>query len=325
MPWKILAAPLALANAQPAAVPPPIQEQAPQAAATLDPTDIIALQAERYRRLTVPVTIMGQGPYRFMIDTGAQATVLSRDLANSLELFDRQTATLIAMASTREVETTRVSDVMLGSRQFSIETAPVLETANIGGADGILGLDSLQHQRVLFDFENSLLAVADADALGGNSGFEIVVRARRRLGQLVIHRARIEGISVAVIIDTGAQGSVGNPHLQRRLRRARGSEDTVMTDVNGVQISGQTRIVSALELGRAAISDFALTFAASPTFAHLGLDDEPAMVLGMNELQMFKRVAIDFSSHQVLFDLPDGTRLTDAFNHHAYPTRVRTD
>jgi len=296
----IVAVPLALANGEGGEGSP----AAPPAAAALTLTEIIALETERYRRLTVPVTIMGQGPYRFMIDTGAQATVLSRDLADRLQLFDRSSATLVAMASTREVETISVERFALGTREFTIQTAPLLEAANIGGADGILGLDSLQHQRVLFDFENNTLAVADADRLGGNRGFDIVVRARRQLGQLIIHRAKIDGVSVAVIIDTGAQGSVGNPVLQQRLRRARQQADTTMTDVNGVELTGQTRIAQRLELGRARLGNFPIVFADSPTFTSLGLGDEPAMVLGMAELRLFKRVAIDFESQRVLFDMP---------------------
>lgn len=281
-------------------------------AAQVPVVDVLALELERYRRLTVPVTIGGQGPFRFMIDTGAQATVLSRTLADQLQLFDRQPATLIAMASTRQVEVARVPELVLGSRQFTIASAPLLDAANIGGADGILGLDSLQHARVLFDFENSLLTVTDADSARSDRGFDIVVRARRRLGQLVIHRAEIDGISVAVIVDTGAQGSIGNLELQRRLRRARQQADTVMTDVNGVDVTGQTRLVRQLDLGRARVSNFALTFTDSPSFAGLGLADEPAMILGMAELRLFQRVAIDFATAQVLFDLPAAARLSDS-------------
>ena len=44
----------------------------------------LKLQQERYERVTVPVTIKGQGPFRFMVDTGAQATVVSSALAARL-------------------------------------------------------------------------------------------------------------------------------------------------------------------------------------------------------------------------------------------------
>jgi hypothetical protein len=114
-----------------------------------------------------------------------------------------------------------------------------------------------------------------------------------------------------VMVDTGAQGSVGNAALQRRLRRAHASSETEMTDINGVQSTGTVRQVRTLDLGRAQINNVTITFAESPTFAALDLDDEPALILGMNELHLFQRVAIDFPSRRVLFDLPPGTRLPD--------------
>ena len=101
MAWPLLAAVAA------AAAPVP-ETTAPEPVPDIE---IIELEQERYRRMTVPVTIGGEGPFRFMLDTGAQATVVSRDLAERLALFDRSPATLVGMASTRQVETTVIDDV----------------------------------------------------------------------------------------------------------------------------------------------------------------------------------------------------------------------
>ena len=265
--------------------------------------EIIDMERERYRRLTVPVSIQGQGPFQFMIDTGAQATVLSHELAEQLALYDRKPATLVGMASSKPIETVMVEDFTIGSRNLTIRTAPLVPRANIGSAYGILGLDSLQDQRVLLDFTENTIAVADADELGGNSGYEIVVRAKRKLGQLIIARARIDGIRVAVIVDTGAQGSVGNLALQEKLRSA--SMGVVqMTDVNGHQMDGDVKIGKNLEIGRVQLSSFPIVFAESPPFEALGLHDEPALILGLSELKLFRRVAIDFKSNRILFDVP---------------------
>src|SRR5690606_6400621 len=119
-------------------------------------------------------------------------------LADRLQLFERNSAVLVGMASRRDVETTSIADVGLGSRRFFIQSAALVDGAHIGGADGILGVDSLQNQRVLLDFDKRQILVADAEELGGNRGFEIIVKARRRLGQLIITQARLEGIRVAV-------------------------------------------------------------------------------------------------------------------------------
>lgn len=268
--------------------------------------DVIDLDRERYNRLTVPVTIGEHGPFDFMIDTGAQATVLSLEIADRLGFQERQPAILIGMASRVPVQVARLHDLALGSRIFDIETAPLVAQANIGGADGVLGLDSLQEQRVLLDFEERTIAVADAAALGGNGGFEIVVKARTELGQLIITSAHLDGIKVNVVIDTGAQSSVGNFALRDRLR-GRHAGTSQMTDINGVEINTNLQMARDVRIGRLKLANVPIAFIDSPTFKALGLHDEPAMVLGMNELKLFRRVAIDFKERRVLFDMPRGS------------------
>jgi predicted aspartyl protease len=292
----------------------PVTAAAPEAVtapatAAVPEIDVIQLENERYRRMTVPVTIGDQGPFRFMLDTGAQATVVSRDLADRLALTERKTAILVGMASRKQVETAAIYDVGLGSRSFYIRNAPVVEQANIGSADGILGLDSLQDQRVLLDFANQQILVADAEELGGNRGYEIIVKARQRLGQLIITEARLDGIKVAVVVDSGAQNSIGNPVLFNRFRRARHVGESEVTDINGVVMSGMVKLADELNVGRAKLQNIPVMFADSPTFAALGLDDEPAIILGMSELKLFRRVAIDFKTRRVLFDLPPEARI----------------
>ena len=167
----------------------------------------------------------------------------------------------------------------------------------------MLGLDSLQNQRVLLDFQKRRIAVADAEDLGGNRGYDIVVKARRRLGQLIITSARFDNVRVAVIVDTGAEASIGNAALMRRLRGGSGGPAQI-TDINGVEANGQVRLANEVNIGAVRFSNIPVTFVESPLFKQLGIDDQPAMVLGMNELRMFRRVAIDFKQGKVLFDVP---------------------
>lgn len=271
--------------------------------------EVLQMERERYQRMTVPVTIKGEGPFRFMIDTGAQATVLASSLADQLALTGRRSAILIGMASRQRIETTEIPEFGLGRRTFTVLTAPLVERVNIGGADGILGLDSLQGQRVLLDFVKKEISVADASELNG-TGFEIIVKARNKLGQLIITDARVNGVATAVIVDTGAQSSVGNLALLARLR-GRELGMTEMTDINGQQLSGTVREGRVLQLGNAQLRNFPILFADSPPFHALGLSNKPALVLGMSELRGFRRVAIDFEKRRVLFDLPRGVRPPD--------------
>ena len=265
--------------------------------------EILSLEEDRNRRLTVPVHIDGNGPYDFMIDTGSQATAVTREINATLGLRPAGTATLVGMASRRAVELVEVARLDIGSHTITDFAAPVLERANVG-ADGIVGLDSLQDFRVMIDFRDQTIALEDMRGRESSKrGFEIVVRARQKLGQLLITDAIVEGIRATVIIDTGAQTSLANNALRERIRTQRASEVTT-TDVNGVDLIGQMSLMRSLSIEGLSLTNVPLTFADTPAFEALGLTGTPALSLGMQHLALFDRVAIDFANRRVMFDVP---------------------
>lgn len=274
-------------------------------ASSLEPAgevDVITARADAEARMTVPVRIGEHGPYRFLVDTGAQNTVVSSDIAARLALPTGARATVIGVAGQVAVDTVRIEEFGLGRRSYYNLTAPLLDGANIG-ADGIVGVDSLQEQRILIDFKRNLIAIDQAAYQGGNSGFEIVVRARRRSGQLIVTQATIDGVRTDVVIDTGAENSIGNRALQRALSRRGLQGETTLTSVTGQQVQAQIGIGQKLSIGAMDISNVLLAFTDAPPFAALDLVKRPAMLLGMRELRLFDRVAIDFPTRKVLFDM----------------------
>lgn len=275
-------------------------EGAPLPATNIAETD---LERDRHERMTVPVTIDGAGPYRFLIDTGSQATVVTHELVDELALRRSGTALLVAMGGSQHVETIELDDLEFANRSVSGLIAPLLHADHVG-ADGILGLDSLQDMRVLIDFRERRMLVADADSLGGNSGYEIIVRARPKLGQMIITDARVNGVKTAVIIDTGAQNTIANPALISKLRGRKGEEITSI-DVLGTQLLSKSVMVRNLQIGDVVLTGVPVAITDSPIFAALGLGDKPALVLGVGNLQVFNRVAIDFPTRRILFDIPN--------------------
>ena len=309
MPHWILAAsaPLALLTALPIAA-------GQNAATEASGVDIIKTDGDGHQRLTVPVRIGANGPYDFLIDTGAERTVLARGLAERLGLIPNGRATLVGVAGSIAVDLVDVDEVSLGTRSFYDLSAPLLEGTHIG-ADGIIGLDGLQNQRVLIDFKRNLIAVADAKSLGGNTGYEIVVRAHRRGDQLIMTNAMVDGVKTDVVIDTGAQNSIGNRALQRALAKRRKGEQTQLMSVTGQQITADVAIARRVKLGEMDLTGMILAFADAPPFKSLGLDAKPALLLGMGQLRAFQRVAIDFDSKKILFDLPPASGMAINSNH----------
>ena len=277
--------------------------QAQQVTQPASNVDILDVDRDRYGRMTVPVWIGEHGPFDFLIDTGSERTVLARGLATRLGLVPSGSAVLVGMAGTLLAQLVDVAELRLGRRSFYSLSAPLLEGQHIG-ADGIIGLDGLRNQRVLIDFKRNLIAVDDAKVLGGNRGFEVIVRARPRSEQLVITNGLVDGVKTIVVLDTGANNSVGNRALQRQLITRRKGVPIVLSSATGQQVSADVLYVRRVRIGALDLLDLPLAIVDAPAFERLGLADKPTLMIGMDQLRAFNRVAIDFSTRRVLFDLP---------------------
>ncbi|VWX60569.1 Aspartyl protease [Sphingorhabdus sp. 109] len=265
----------------------------------------IAIASDRLDRMTVAVRIADSGPYRFIIDTASQRTILSKEIAGALALDVEDQVRIIALAGTTIVETVYVPSLTLGKRSYDSLVSPTFRKANIG-ADGVLGLDSLQGQRILFDFLGKNISVEDTTKkLKSRSLREIVVTARRRSGQLIFTNATIAGVKTSVIIDTGGELSIGNKALQRRLRIPSSAlVKTSLVDVTGRSIEADYGIAEELLIGRARFGIIPIAFADIAPFKALKLEKKPALFLGMDALRKFDRVAIDFANRKIYFLIP---------------------
>lgn len=266
--------------------------------------DTVQGDSDRDARMTIAVAVHGAGPYRFLIDTGSQRTVVSTAIAGRLGLVPGPQVRIIGIAGTQDVGTAQVDSIDIGPRSFHDLTVPLLERANIG-ADGILGTDSLQHHRVLLDFVHDTIRIGNAKELGGRRDFEIVVQARRKSGRLILTDALIDGVRTDVVIDTGASGTVGNRALQKALTRRPGAHrmTATLSSVTGQQLPVDLAVAGRLQLAGISVANVLVAYADAPAFDELGLAKRPAIFLGMRELRGFRRVAIDFSTRKVLFDL----------------------
>ena len=103
------------------------QQGAPEAAAV----DVLSTRADAHDRMTVPVRIGAKGPFAFLIDTGAERTVLSRDVATRLGLAPSGQALIVGVAGEQQVDLVDVEEINLGRRSFYGLTAPLLDDAHI--------------------------------------------------------------------------------------------------------------------------------------------------------------------------------------------------
>jgi predicted aspartyl protease len=282
---------------------------------TTTQTDDVKFRSDRYERMTVPVHLSGEGPFRFLVDTGADRTAISRQVANRLGLQSRAGARLHSITGASSVDTARVPVLQLSSKTVHEIDAPLLEADNMG-ADGILGVDSLRSQRVLFDFKAQTLSIVPARSRAKEEDEgAIVVRGRLKNGRLVMTDAYADSERVSVVLDTGAQYSVGNSALRLALQRRRMismSGDVELVSVTGEKVIGRLGLVEELEMGGMRMKGLYIAFTDAAVFGQLGLADRPALLLGMNALRSFDKVSIDFASKKLRVILPEHSEIEGA-------------
>ncbi len=289
------------AMAQADALPPPVSET-------------IAAAHDKALRLTVPVMVNGQGPFDFVIDTGADRTVVSQELADRLNLEQDGTATLHAMGGKGTVKIVKIDTIRVSNNTARHVRAAALPIRNLG-ADGLLGIDSLKGQRIVMDFEAKTMKLepsSEPEAPIPSDSELIIVTARTRLGQLVMVDADANGQKVWVVVDTGAQNSVANSKL-RKLLMKRNPKTTIkvidMIDVLGKRTPADYVLVDRLRIGGIAMGNAAIAFADAHPFKLFNLANKPSMLLGVESLRAFKRVSVDFATKKVKFLLPETSQL----------------
>jgi predicted aspartyl protease len=264
-------------------------------------------------RMTVPVSIAGSGPYRFIIDTGAERTVISRQLATMLRLPAGRNVNVVAMSGISRVGTVIIPSLTMSTlATMGAISAPALDAVHLGGM-GLLGIDMLQRHKVTIDFDGGRMTVTPSVKRNRSEprmDGEIVVRAKNAFGQLIVTDAQIDGTTVRVVLDTGSPVSIGNTPLLRLVRRNSGKfEPLELTSATGVKIQTQYTRAHKLRVGGIEFTDMPIAFSDAPPFGRFGLEKKPAMLLGMNALKYFRQVEIDFPNREVRFQLPRRDRM----------------
>ena len=197
-----------------------------------------------------------------------------------------------------------VDELGLGPVGVSDLELPVLQEADLGG-DGMLGIDALAEQRLMLDFEKRQISVEDASKPLPRMDGEIVVTARRRRGQLILTQAKANGRQVEAVIDTGTEITIGNSALREFLVRRRGAamEKVEIIGVTGAKSELEIARVAEIRLGSVILRNVPIAFADVPPFEVFGLSKQPALLLGTDLMEVFRRVSLDFRARKVRFQL----------------------
>lgn len=275
----------------------------------------IRLLANLFTRVGAAVTINGQGPFTFVIDTGAAATAIGDTVASRLSLPAGDPLLVHGITTATRTESVSVERLQLSGLNFYDLKCPVLPASNLG-ADGLLGLDVLGRFRLSFDVQrrSASLAVRGVRIVTGGADMETGTRLRRgglrtvrgRFGQLILTQVTVEGLPTVAFIDSGAQYSIGNTRLQRAVAARSGeggrlARPVPLYGVTGQNLPADLSRVSDLRLGSTSLGPTPLLFADLHCFETLELADRPALLIGADLLGRFRHILLDFDAGTVAF------------------------
>ncbi|MDP3493217.1 MAG: retropepsin-like aspartic protease [Hyphomonadaceae bacterium] len=264
------------------------------------PTDIAAyLEAwiDTYGRPTAKVMLNGAGPFSFMVDTGSTTTVIAQRHVATLGAPIVGMATVAGTTGVAEAQVAMLERIEAGAVNKQDLRVAVLPDANIPQMDGILGADVFAAKRLVFDIQKKAVRIEGSQRSARTSSRS---NMRVRNGLLAEIDGRVGAVRAKLMLDTGAERCIINTQLSEALRKAHPR----LVRVDGAQLIGVTgHVVPGEHIAlpeveaRAFAVDFATAVVAdAPIFSLWGLDNEPALIVGVNLLSRLRSFSIDYGA-----------------------------
>ena len=273
-----------------------------------EPRFVAPTRRDRIGRIWAPVYINDQGPFRLVLDSGANHSGINTHVAEVLGLPPDQSRQVLLRGVTGSVvvSTVRVDSFLVGDMLFGTSRLPIV-TDPLGGADGILGTDGMSGRRIVVDFRHDLITIQRSHNERADPGFRTIAFQLVQ-GNLLEVDASVGGVRTKAIIDTGGQVTIANLALRQALERRSspliGQPDTitgVTTDVQqGDAVHTPPLLISASDRGAAVEIRYKdVTFGDMHIFEHWHLTHEPAMLIGMDALGLLDTLIIDYRRHEL--------------------------
>jgi predicted aspartyl protease len=263
-------------------------------------------------RILARVVVNGQGPFRFMVDTGANQTALSAALVAHLHLAldQNQPVQVTGIAGSARAPTVYISSVEAGALKLRGARLPVLAGPVLADIDGILGIDSLTNKTLDADFIHDRLAIHGS--IGGVPIGDMVFPARLIARHLLEIDVVVGGVPTKAIVDTGSPRTLGNEALlsalQHKFQLETRGVATGLVDATETAQAATLEPVASLHLGDVTIANLFVTFGDFAVFRRWDLNQRPALLLGMDVLGEFAEMSIDYRRRELgLLAKPDVT------------------
>lgn len=260
-----------------------------------EPRYVAPTLRDRIGRIWAPVYIDGKGPFRLVLDTGANRSVITYTTAHRLgKVAEASKAVqLHGVTGTARVPTIAVESLEIGDLWLEGRKMPVVQDV-FGGAEGALGTEGLADKRIFIDFKNDAISILRSKRESPPPGYRRIP-VELRNGRLLMFEIMLGGVRTMAMLDTGAQTTIGNNSLREALaRRARKQQETEVIGVTLDVATAHAISVPPVDIGGIKITGMQVTFGDLYIFEAWKLTNRPAMLIGMDVIGVFDSIIIDY-------------------------------
>ena len=294
------------------ATPPPARQLSPPPATDQESTPSGSSEAllaspttrDHIGRVVVPVMVNGQGPFRFIVDTGASHSTVSPGLVQTLGLKPSDVPSIIldGITGSAPVSSVTIDKLQVGALTLEGQPMPVVWAPVLAGADGILGTAGFDQQSLWVDFQRNRVVISGEVESAGRAESMRVHGLRLTDGLLTVD-THIGRVRVRAVVDTGSERTLGNLALRDAINIKHGAGTMVrLTSVYGAtrQVeTGEVIVAPIIAIESLRVTDVQLVYGDFHIFKVWGMQDKPAMIIGMDVLGTVTALGIDFKNQDV--------------------------
>jgi len=258
------------------------------------------LSPDEYGRFNITVFINGEGPFPFLVDTGAAMSCVSPSLAERLKLSRIPGVKLHVQGTSGTQNGTMYLATSYKSDAFDKHLEPLVGLLSVSAVkDGVVGMNAFASRRVELNFADRRLIVTESGTPAPN--FSPIPAELK--GTDVMVDVVIDGVRARAVVDTGARHTIANTALRDRLGLK--ADDPRLTPAEPSQGATEQHLPASaasfhkLRFGTAEFDSPRLTFSELDLFVRRGLQNTPAVLLGMDLLGKLKAIAVDYPRSEV--------------------------
>lgn len=265
-----------------------------------EPRFVAPTSHDRIGRIWVPVLINGEGPFRMVLDTGASGSAVIARVSEQLGIGALSSPVrLLGVTGPAVVPVIGVDRLEFGDLSVGPSRLPIVADV-FGGAEGVLGNNGFGDMRISIGFADDSIYISRSRKQRPAKGFTRIPLELKN-GLLPTFSTNVGDVRTRVIINTGAEQTVGNLALREALmRRSKSEEETV--NIIGVTLEvaeGKSITAPPINFGGLRITGLNVTFSDLFIFDRWNLKTKPALLLGMDFLGSLDTLIIDYKMKEL--------------------------